>query len=64
MPAQHPSAPNPPVQDPSPDPPANRAARRAGRSADPVPSTVRYRGSAAPPRPAQGRRVLPVRRTG
>jgi hypothetical protein len=57
-------APNPSAPVPSPTPPANRAARRARRGADPVPPTVRYRGPAAPPRPAQGRRVLPVRRTG
>ena len=43
--------------------PANRAARRARRD-QPVPPTARYRGSAARPRPAQGRRVNPVRRSG
>lgn len=46
-----------------PTPPANRAARRAKRE-QPVPSAARYRGSAAHPRPAQGRRIIPVRRTG
>ena len=43
--------------------PANRAERRAKRD-QPVPPTARYRGSAARPRPAQGRRVNPVRRSG
>ena len=46
-----------------PTPPANRAARRAKRE-QPVPPTARYRGSATHPRPAQGRRINPVRRTG
>lgn len=48
---------------PTPDVPANRAERRAQRD-QPVPPTARYRGSAARPRPAQGRRVNPVRRSG
>ena len=43
--------------------PSNRAARRE-KATEPVPPTVRYRGVAAPARPAQGRRVTPVRRTG
>ncbi len=52
--------PNPPQSDP---PVPNRAARR-GKATDPVPPAVRYRGPAAPSRPAQGRRVTPIRRTG
>lgn len=58
-------APSSPSTATAPDPtaPANRAARRAQRD-QPVPPTARYRGSAARPRPAQGRRVNPVRRSG
>jgi hypothetical protein len=48
---------------PNPPQPTNRAARR-GKHTEPVPPAVRYRGPAAPARPAQGRRVNPVRRTG
>ncbi len=48
---------------PNPSQPANRAARRA-KGPKPVPPAARYRGPAAPPRPAQGRRIIPVRRTG
>lgn len=56
-----PSSPSAPM--PAPIAPVNRAARRAQRD-QPVPPTARYRGSAARPRPAQGRRVNPVRRSG
>jgi len=50
-------------QPPTPPQPANRAARR-GKATDQPPPTASYRGAAAPARPAQGRRVNPVRRTG
>lgn len=51
-----------PVTDPEPGP-VNRAARR-GKARDQVPAAARYRGSAGQSRPAQGRRINPVRRTG
>lgn len=44
-------------------PPANRAARR-GKQTEPVPAAARYRGPAVPARPAQGRRIAPIRRSG
>ncbi|GAA2553236.1 hypothetical protein GCM10010210_28090 [Pseudonocardia hydrocarbonoxydans] len=47
---------------PNPNPPANRAARRGTRT-EPVPPAVRHRGPAAPARPAQGRRISPIRRS-
>lgn len=55
------------VHPPLPDPaPANRAERRAKKKHDL--GTVRERGSDGPARPArstaQGRRILPIRRTG
>jgi hypothetical protein len=45
--------------DPVPAP--NRAARRGKKSLN---ATTGQRGSAAVPRPAQGRRINPIRRTG
>lgn len=48
--------PNPPAPQPS-----NRAARRARKTPDTVPT--HHRGTSASARPAQGRRVNPVRRT-
>lgn len=69
MPEPQPSTPDPidpeitgPEIDPEPTP-GNRAARR-GKSRDQAPAAARYRGSAGPSRPAQGRRINPVRRTG
>jgi hypothetical protein len=58
----------PAVPSPQPDPaPANRAARRA-KATKLDPGTGRYRSSDGPARPArpaaQGRRVIPIRRTG
>lgn len=47
----------------APAPAPNRAARR-GKATDQVPAPARYRGSAWHARPAQGRRVNPIRRTG
>ncbi|MBW0135235.1 hypothetical protein [Pseudonocardia abyssalis] len=50
------------MREPNQNPPQNRAARR-GKRTEPVPPAARYRGSAAPARPAQGRRVTPIRRS-
>ncbi|WP_300019187.1 hypothetical protein [Pseudonocardia sp.] len=49
-------------QKPGHSPPANRATRRGNKPADPAPA--RDRGAPVSARPAQGRRVNPVRRTG
>jgi hypothetical protein len=47
---------------PNPSQPTNRAARRGKKTTDPTPAG--YRGSPVSARPAQGRRVNPIRRTG
>lgn len=52
------------LADEEPDPaPANRAERR-GKAKKHDPAESRYLGSAGHARPAQGRRINPVRRTG
>lgn len=43
--------------------PANRAARR-GRAGKPAPGGAVHAGSSGRARAAQGRRIIPVRRTG
>lgn len=61
----HPSLPGPPPdREPSPDEaPANRAARR-GKNKRSVPDQARYQPSSGHARPAQGRRINSVRRSG
>ncbi|WP_232662268.1 hypothetical protein [Pseudonocardia sp. TRM90224] len=52
------------VEQPEPETaPANRAARR-GKAKNQAAAADRYHGSAGHARPAQGRRINPVRRTG
>ena len=49
---------------PNPEPTANRAARR-GRSGKQLPGSAdRHHGAVVHGRPAQGRRINPIRRTG
>jgi hypothetical protein len=52
------------IAGPQPEPVAANRAERRGKAKKQVPAADRYHGSAGHARPAQGRRINPVRRTG